>query len=106
MVAVLAIIAVAFLSTYMYYRTFEKRIITDEANIAALIKKSVESGGINFLKNMENRSNYRITCISGDGSVLYDSRISDDELGSMSNHMDRPEVIAATGKHHIRVLAF
>lgn len=95
MVAVLAIIAVAFLSTYMYYRTFEKRIITDEANIAALIKKSVESGGINFLKNMENRSNYRITCISGDGSVLYDSRISDDELGSMSNHMDRPEVIAA-----------
>lgn len=95
MVALFAIISVALISTFIYYKNFEKRIRTDARNITALIKNSVEDGGIEFLREMENRSDYRITYISRDGSVLYDSQISDQDLDSMSNHMDRPEVISA-----------
>lgn len=95
MIAVMAIIIVAGMSTLMYYRGFEKRIMQDSVNITGLIKNSVETGSIDYLKNMDNHSDYRITYISENGSVLFDSEVEDTDIDSMSNHMDRPEVIDA-----------
>lgn len=95
LLTVVAILIVALVSTIMDYQNFEKRLRADVKNITGLIRNSVEEGGTEFLKEMDNQSDYRITYISKSGSVLYDSEVLEEDLASMSNHMDRPEVIAA-----------
>lgn len=92
---VISIFIVAIVSTIMDYQNFERRLRKDVENITGLLRKSVESGGVSFLKEMDNKTDYRITYISPDGSVLYDSEVPTDEIDGMSNHMDRPEVIQA-----------
>lgn len=89
---VISIFIVAIVSTIMDYQNFEHRLRKDVENITGLLRKSVESGGVSFLKEMDNKTDYRITYISPDGSVLYDSEVPTDEIDGMSNHMDRPEV--------------
>lgn len=95
---VISIFIVAIVSTIMDYQNFEHRLRKDVENITGLLRKSVESGGVSFLKEMDNKTDYRITYISSDGSVLYDSEVPTDEIDGMSNHMDRPEVIQAVNE--------
>lgn len=95
---VISIFIVAIVSTIMDYQNFEHRLRKDVENITGLLRKSVESGGVSFLKEMDNKTDYRITYISPDGSVLYDSEVPTDEIDGMSNHMDRPEVIQAVNE--------
>lgn len=95
---VISIFIVAIVSTIMDYQNFERRLRKDVENITGLLRKSVESGGVSFLKEMDNKTDYRITYISPDGSVLYDSEVPTDEIDGMSNHMDRPEVIQAVNE--------
>jgi two-component system phosphate regulon sensor histidine kinase PhoR len=53
----------------------------------------VEIAGAEYLRSIPHEElNHRVTLISQDGSVLFDS---DNEAGSMENHLDRPEVISA-----------
>ena len=92
LITVFSIIVVALVSTMMDYRNFEKRMKGDVENITALIRRSVEKEGVDFLREMDNQSEYRITYISQEGDVLYDSQVDNDEWDEMNNHLDRPEV--------------
>lgn len=55
------------------------------------MSKAVESLGINYLESVSTQE-YRITWISAQGDVLFDTH-SDIEM--MENHSDRPEIIEA-----------
>ena len=92
LITLFSIIVVALVSTMMDYRNFEKRMKGDVENITALIRRSVEKEGVDFLREMDNQSEYRITYISQEGDVLYDSQVDNDEWDEMNNHLDRPEV--------------
>lgn len=92
---IFSIMAVACISTLMDYRYFDKRIRADAENIVDFIRKSVEEFGIDFLKEMDNHSDYRITYISPEGDVLYDSEVADEEWKDLQNHKNRPEVASA-----------
>lgn len=91
-VALLAIIVVAVVATHTYYQDFEKRIFQDEANLAEVIQNSVEENGLSFLNGMNNKSEYRITYISSDGSVLFDSEIPSEKWNDLENHSSREEI--------------
>ncbi len=62
----------------------------------SLLEKGVGSYGKDYLTNITDGS-YRITWISSDGTVLYDTRADE---ASMENHLDREEITEAfkTGK--------
>lgn len=91
-VALLAIIVVAVVATHTYYQDFEERIFQDEANLAEVIQNSVEENGLSFLNGMNNKSEYRITYISSDGSVLFDSEIPSEKWNDLENHSSREEI--------------
>ncbi len=104
-VAFCAILTVLLVYTFFYYRDLQKRVLDDERNTMALIRNSVEKGGLSYLKSMENQSEYRITYISVEGAVLYDSFVEEEQWEDMVNHYDRPEVAKAREEgfgYHIR----
>ncbi|MFO0567596.1 MAG: ATP-binding protein [Polyangiaceae bacterium] len=49
----------------------------------------------NLARDLGNRAEARITLIGADGRVLGDSGVRFDELRSLENHKDRPEIAAA-----------
>lgn len=59
---------------------------------AGIIGQGVEKFGEDYLKDMKTGEDLRITWISSDGDVLYDSGADE---GEMENHLDRPEVAEA-----------
>lgn len=70
---------------YDYFSGMQMNQLKNEATLAA---GAVETGGIDYLKNLSN-GNYRITWISPDGSVLFDNKANAKEMG---NHLEREEV--------------
>lgn len=62
----------------------------------SLVEKGVESYGNGYLNEIAD-SNYRITWISSDGTVIYDTKADE---SAMENHFDREEITEAfaTGK--------
>lgn len=98
MVFVLAatlVIAYIFLTGIMYRQT----VTTVEEEIhreADYISKAVQISGTEYLNQMDEvRANTRITWISAEGTVLYDS--TEDEH-TFENHKNRPEVKKAFAK--------
>jgi len=55
---------------------------------AALASQGVETGGSGYLDGLDVK-NYRITWISADGTVLYDSKT---DASEMENHLEREEI--------------
>ncbi len=88
--AVLVICAILFFGI-QYSQTIDEtyEAMKGEAKYAA---SGIETGGIDFLKNIENIN--RITWISGDGDVLYDSEFSEHP----ANQKDYPEISSALEK--------
>lgn len=70
---------------YEYFSQVQQEQLKMQTNLAA---QGVANEGITFFQNLQV-SNYRITWIDEDGTVLYDSRTDTDE---MENHLEREEV--------------
>ena len=89
------VIAYIFLTGIMYRQT----VTTVEEEIhreADYISKAVQISGTEYLNQMDEvRANTRITWISAEGTVLYDS--TEDEH-TFENHKNRPEVKKAFAK--------
>ena len=75
------------------YKYFEGRIFKELETEAVFLREAVKASGINFLSNI-NTDN-RITIIDPDGSVIYDNRVSKDEIANLDNHKTRSEIIEA-----------
>ena len=78
----------AVLSLYVFYRAFDQQVSQDLATAAQTIARSYQ-----YLESPEELSafgseNLRLTLISPEGDVLYESSAS----GPMENHLSRPEI--------------
>lgn len=91
LVAVLSVTMTMIGIVLICYNLFKTQVMKDlqtTANVLANVDVSKFVEDSHFLENKD----LRITWISSDGKVLYDNDVSAD---SMTNHMDRPEVIDA-----------
>ncbi len=71
---------------YLQYNGEYVRELKNEANIVA---RAVEISGMDYLESLQLEENNRITWIAADGTVKFDSSVSEQ---TMENHGDRPEV--------------
>ncbi len=71
--------------SYNYFSSLQKRQLKSETELAS---RGLALAGAAFFENL-NTENFRITWISADGEVLYDSEANSD---SMENHLEREEV--------------
>lgn len=88
LVSISVFLAFAVLFTVVLYDYFSD---TQQAQLKIqtdLVTQGVNHEGIEYFEGLENRD-YRITWISKDGTVLYDSKT---DLSEMENHMEREEV--------------
>lgn len=78
---------------YNHFENVTQEQLKDELSLAA---QGVEQSGVNFLKALHNEG-YRITWVSSEGIVLYDTKTSPE---NMDNHLEREEIKEAfeTGK--------
>ena len=76
---------------YDYSNTIQKNHMEDELELVA---QAVETSGVQYLERLETDS-CRITLVSSDGDVLYDSKTSADK---MENHAKREEIKEALKK--------
>ncbi len=59
---------------------------------ARYIAEGLKLGGIDFLKDTSTEASSRITLISADGSIIYDTAA---DIAEMENHLDRGEIVSA-----------
>lgn len=76
---------------YDYSNTIQKNHMKDELE---LVSQAVETSGVQYLERLETDS-CRITLVSSDGDVLYDSKTNAEE---MENHAKREEIKEALKK--------
>lgn len=76
---------------YDYSNTIQKNHMKDELELVA---QAVETSGVQYLERLETDS-CRITLVSSDGDVLYDSKTSAEK---MENHAKREEIKEALKK--------
>lgn len=90
LILVTTLIIVYGVTTALVYRQ-TKEILSEELEQEAdYIKAAVEISGESYLEEMDAvRENTRVSLISSDGEILYDSRQDDVEF---ENHSDRPEI--------------
>jgi len=74
--------------SYNYFSGIQKEQLKNETLLAA---QGVTLSGMDYFNNL-GVSNYRITWIASDGTVLYDSEA---QLAKMENHLEREEIKAA-----------
>jgi len=88
-IATTLIIAYA-MTTFVIYRQTVHLMGEEIRQETAYIGAAIEAAGIEYLKDLDNvREKTRITLIDFEGKVLYDSR---QDMISMENHKDRPEI--------------
>ena len=74
----------------MLYQYFGDQLTRELATEAAMVAQGVETTGRDYLDTLNVSS--RVTWVDKDGTVLYDS---ESDPGTMDNHSQRDEVIAA-----------
>ena len=84
-VVLLASVVLIMGALYDYFSAVQKNRVRDELTLAA---SAVETGGITYLETLTGE-NCRLTLVSADGTVLYDSDASADTL---ENHAARAEI--------------
>ncbi len=93
LLSLLAVLLSFSLEFAVLYSEFSLEMRSEVKNEAEYVLAGFEMDGEVYLQNLENRPNKsRITLISKDGSVLYDSKA---EESGLQNHLDRPEIISA-----------
>ena len=88
LVVVLASIGIATTFLYDYFNTSQVKRLKDELSLVADIVNEV---GIEYFENFDS-SVFRFTVVDTDGTVLYDTKVSPEE---MENHGDREEIVEA-----------
>lgn len=86
--AIAVLLASAFLTMgvlYDYFSDVQQDQLAVQTRIAA---QGVEKEGVSFFDGL-NTGAYRVTWISGDGTVLYDSK---SDTSEMENHLEREEI--------------
>lgn len=78
------------------YEYYGSRVEADLKEKSNYISQGVENGGIDYLNSLD-AGDSRITWISAEGTVLYDS---DSNAEDMENHSDRQEFIQAVHDGH------
>ena len=93
MIVLLCSMLLIFSSLYGYYNEMRIHQLQDQLSIAAI---ATEQGGISFLSSVGS-SYYRLTWLSHDGTVIYDTLKAPEQL---STHADREEFreAIATGR--------
>ena len=79
-------VVIVFAVTFNYYTGELKDALSKQAQYVAA---GVESGGMEYLSGIGEKTDVRITWVASDGSVLYDSKA---DAGAMENHRDREEI--------------
>ena len=92
LLAGISVIATSILVTLIAYEDFFAGIKQEVAAEASYIRAGCELAGEDYLQALDHRSGHRLTVISPDGTVLYDSAESPERMG---NHLTRPEVQGA-----------
>ena len=78
-------------TTFAYFADVQRQQLKTETEMAALAVDALQTG---YLEKLPEE-NYRVTWISPDGQVLYDSDMA---ASQMENHLEREEVQAAMRK--------
>lgn len=79
-------VVIVFAVTFNYYTGELKDALSKQAQYVAA---GVESGGMEYLSDIGEKTDVRITWVASDGSVLFDSKA---DAASMENHRDREEI--------------
>lgn len=87
---IITMVLVLAVSITVFHATYEERIVRDLDAAASFLRESVEKDGSSL--DSLTLPGYRITLISSEGEVLFDS---DAKSAEMENHLSRPEVDAA-----------
>ena len=87
---IITMVLVLAVSITVFHATYEERIVRDLDAAASFLRESVEKDGSSL--DSLTLPGYRITLISPEGEVLFDS---DAKSAEMENHLSRPEVDAA-----------
>lgn len=87
-----AIIVTLLLTTFIYYNAYQKEVIDDLRSYAYIFEATDAFSDTDKSGLALKRSKIRVTLVSTDGIVIYDSEA---DTKGMKNHMNRPEVKAA-----------
>ena len=91
-VIMVSIFLTVFLTTIVSYQIFKKEIFSDLSSVAENLEKLNILEGLRTEGILSPGDALRLTWVSEDGSVLYDSYAGETGL---DNHGDRPEIIQA-----------
>ena len=91
LLAVIALLLVAFPVCFVSYMNFQKEIREEIRRETTYIAAAMEENP-DYAEQLPTADRNRITVIAPDGTVLYDSAAS---AGEMENHLERPEIQAA-----------
>lgn len=92
LIAAVAIILTSIFATFTYYSIFQTEVLDNLKTCAHVLAESIPDEASDLGDYRFIDETLRITLISEDGTVLMDSNA---DIGDMSNHGNRPEVIAA-----------
>lgn len=90
-VAMVVLLASLFIATGFLYDYFNRTQITHLKDELSFVAANVNDSGTEYLDNFSS-SVYRLTLISPDGSVLFDSQANAE---NMENHLERKEIVEA-----------
>ena len=87
-VALLVFVSTLILTMGVLYNYFSGLLLTQLKTETELTARGVESDGVSYLRSLAPE-NYRITWISAEGEVIFDSGVA---AAGMENHLQREEV--------------
>lgn len=88
----IVIVVTAVLVTWITYKDFLSDMETEIKQESIYIAAAVEINGEEYLEDIKELSPNRITVIDREGNVVFDT---DEDVKTMGNHLDRPEVVEA-----------
>lgn len=94
LIAAIAIVVTAVCSMFLFYQILEEQIFDDlkaNAHVVSVISPDQLSKDITYSLETDG---LRITCVDENGDVEYDSM---EDVSSMENHKERPEI----GRAHV-----
>ena len=93
-ISFIAIIITLIISVGVFYKLFTQQVFTDLKSYIDVISYNVAQDDFEswYKESGLTRNNIRVTLISAEGKVLYDSEASS---ADMTNHKDRPEIANA-----------
>lgn len=90
--SIVAVIASAVLILWAHYAYMEEQMLSALKSQAALLAHGISISGEEYFSDFERPDDIRITWISGNGDVLYDSNTDKED---MDNHSEREEIAQA-----------